>query len=438
MNFLLKIFFYVFLSLLGSDLFSQGKWEAMEIPTQVDLNAVHFVDSINGWVVGNGGTILHTTDGGENWIEQESTTTNDIIDVFFLNANLGWASSFEFSDLPYGTLLLKTTNGGDEWISERYQDDNIFINCILFTDSLNGWMGGSPHAIVRSIDGGNTWQQTEMDTTNLAFFPVLSINFYDDQYGYACGGLFDIAGVVWRTNNGGQKWYAIDSDQAPADEIHELVIFDSLSVMGAGGDPDFGYGVGIIRTIDGGYNWEYEEIGIQGNAYDIEFVNTNEVWAPLGPSKKFIYSLDGGQNWEDRLTPNETSIYDIIFPDSLHGYAVGRSGAFLKFIDAITVGIDSPEAEMEGVILKQNYPNPFTSKTKIGFELPRDYKNILKVNIIVYDINGNQVFTLEHLNPTSGLNTISFDAEDLPSGIYYYQLMIGEEILQIKKMILMR
>ena len=71
--------------------------------------------------------------------------------------------------------------------------------------------------------------------------------------------LFDIAGVIWRTWDGGDHWYAIDPLEAPADEVRGLHCFDSLTVMGAGGDPDFGFGVGIITTEDGGLNWDYDE-----------------------------------------------------------------------------------------------------------------------------------------------------------------------------------
>ena len=90
------------------------------------------------------------------------------------------------------------------------------MTCIFFLDSLVGWMGGIPHALVSTSDGGNLWQQAEVDTSTLAFFPVLDIKFYNEQYGYACGGMFDIAGVTWHTNNGGEKWYAIDASDAPA------------------------------------------------------------------------------------------------------------------------------------------------------------------------------------------------------------------------------
>jgi photosystem II stability/assembly factor-like uncharacterized protein len=115
------------------------------------------VDSLYGWAVGDFGTIIHTSDGGDNWIVQDSKTENEIVDVFFLNRNLGWASEWNTSSFPFGTILLKTTDGGTTWISSPYREDNLYMNCILFLDSLIGWMGGDPDALVKTTDGGIKW-----------------------------------------------------------------------------------------------------------------------------------------------------------------------------------------------------------------------------------------------------------------------------------------
>ena len=120
--------------------------------------------------------------------------------------------------------------GGAYWSGTPFPVDDIFITCILYRDSLNGWMGGSPNVLVKTMDGGITWVQAGIDTSTLAFFPVLSIKFLNEKYGYACGGLHDIAGVIWRTSNRGDLWQAIDPSEAPADEVHGLYIFGSLYV----------------------------------------------------------------------------------------------------------------------------------------------------------------------------------------------------------------
>jgi photosystem II stability/assembly factor-like uncharacterized protein len=425
-----KFLFLFLMILVQSASFAQGTWEKINVPTNQYLRSVFFTDSLYGWVAGDSGTILHTTDGGTSWNIQDTHGFNEVTDVFFLNRNLGWASSLNYSIEPFGTIMLKTTNGGSDWIPNHYPTENIFISCILFLDSLNGWMGGRPHAIVNTVNGGVDWVEAEVDTSTLAFLPVLSIQFYNKNYGYASGGMFDIAGVIWRTSNGGKKWYASESSEAPADEVHGLYIFDSLHVIGAGGDPDFGYGVGMSRTSDGGLHWNYEELDIQGNAYDIDFRNKTEAWAPLGPKQKLIYSLDAGTTWKWVSTPDSSAIYDIHFPDSLHGFAVGKKGAVLKYKPRIIPSV-APLSDLNHKFgLCQNYPNPVTLLTKIKYSVPsydsynhltyNEYASFLELRF--FDLLGNQCASLTDIDLSPGQHELEFKAGKLTPGIYFYQL----------------
>ena len=166
---------------------------------------------------------------------QQSNLDYNIEDVFFLNSSLGWAVAWKSDAPPYGTYILNTKNGGVTWQNSAYRDENIFMNCVLFLDSLTGWMGGDPHAIVKTTNGGINWKQAEIYTVTFAFFPVMSIAFYDEQYGFACGGRRDMAGVTWKTSNGGEKWYPIKPEDAPAEPVRALHIFDSLNVIGFSG-----------------------------------------------------------------------------------------------------------------------------------------------------------------------------------------------------------
>lgn len=403
---------------------AQGTWEKITVPTSVTLNSVFFTDSLYGWIAGDSGTVIHTSDGGKNWDHQVTGTNNNIVSVFFLDRNRGWAASQNYSTTPYGTILLKTLNGGSEWTSVPYPENDIFITCILFTDSLNGWMGGNPHALARTYDGGITWSQAAVDTSVLAFFPVLNIRFYNEKYGYACGGRFDIAGVIWRTDDGGNLWHAIEPSQAPADEVHELHIFDSLNVMGAGGDPDFGYGVGMIRTSDGGLNWKYNELHMQGYASDLEFLNEKEAWAPLGSRRRLIYSMDTGNTWTEIPTPDSLVIIRLTFPDSLHGFGIGWNGAVIKYRPQAT-GISNHFyfQDTDGLIVEQNYPNPFSTLTKIRFTVSglqgsRQFTLQLKV----FSMSGSEVAIPVNSGFSEGKHEIVLDGEGLPPGIYYYRI----------------
>ncbi len=425
----IKISSLLLLWLFCTVAYPQGTWEKIDVPTHQYLKSVCFVDSLYGWIAGDSGVILHTTDGGSTWMQQDTHAANDVEDLFFLNRNLGWASTFNYTSVPYGTILLKTTNGGNTWVSQPFPKENIFVTCILFTDSLHGWVGGKPHALMRTSDGGNSWTQAAIDTSTLAFFPVLCIQFYNDQYGYASGGMFDIAGVTWHTSNGGELWYAIDATNAPADEVHGLHIFDSIHVMGSGGDPDFGYGVGMIRTSDGGLNWNYEELTIQGNAYDLDFRNELEAWAPLGPRRKLIYSMDAGTTWSPVVTPDSVALYDMIFPDSLHGFAVGRDGAMVKYHPPVIPSVPSVSATQNEYTLLRNYPNPVQSTTSIRITVPAggsplavNWQSGTSLQLKVYNVHGATVATLGVGALSPGEHIMAFDASNLPDGVYVCML----------------
>ena len=410
---------------------AQGTWERIAVPTDKNLRSVCFVDSLYGWAAGDSGMIIHTVDGGESWMIQPSQTENDVMSLFFLDRDQGWASSFNYTTLPYGTIILKTTNGGADWTSTPYPEENIFITCILFFDSLTGWMGGQPHALVKTTNGGVDWTQAAIDTSTLAFFPVLGIQFFNEQIGYACGGIFDIAGVTWRTTNGGELWYALEPSQAPADEVHGLHIFDATHVMGAGGDPDYGYGVGILRTADGGLNWDYDELGIQGNAYDLDFRNNSEVWAPLGPRMKFIYSLDTGNTWTSIPTPDSTAIFAVTFPDTMHGFAVGSEGAFLQYIPPVHPGI-SPLPNLTDYLVSCNlYPNP--TKVNSKFEIRNLEPGFISIQI--YTLSGTEVAVLVNKDLPAGEHLVDFDPASLPAGVYIYQLQFNNSVIISKRML---
>lgn len=83
--------------------------------------------------------------------------------------------------------------------------------------------------------------------------------------------------------------------------------------------------------------------------------------------------------------------------------------------------------------LYQNYPNPFNPLTKIKYSIPQSSLVILKV----YDILGNEIATLVNEEKSSGSYTIEFNAGELSSGIYFYQLKAGD-FISTKKLVLLK
>jgi len=83
--------------------------------------------------------------------------------------------------------------------------------------------------------------------------------------------------------------------------------------------------------------------------------------------------------------------------------------------------------------LLQNYPNPFNPSTNIKYDLPKEGL----VTLRVYDILGKEVKTLVNEFERAGTYKITFNASDLPSGIYFYRLS-SKNFNQVKKFILLK
>ncbi|NOX64767.1 MAG: T9SS type A sorting domain-containing protein, partial [Chlorobi bacterium] len=91
--------------------------------------------------------------------------------------------------------------------------------------------------------------------------------------------------------------------------------------------------------------------------------------------------------------------------------------------------------------LSQNYPNPFNPSTKIKYSIPnvemRHASSLRNVSLKIYDILGREVATLVNEQQSPGNYEVIFNATNLPSGTYFYQLNAGT-FVQTKKMLLIK
>jgi len=407
----------------------QNHWEKISQPTDKLLRHVFFVDSLTGWCAGADGIIIHTTDGAISWTKKNSTVNTFIVDLYFLDKKLGWALTLR-NLLPFGTTMLNTTNGGDEWLANDYPEDNVFMTTVFYFDSLYGWLGGS--TIAGTTDGGLSWHEANIDSNLVSGLPVLNFNFYNKQFGYACGGVLDLAGVIWRTTDFGNNWSATG---VSPDEVFDLFVFDSLNALTLSGDPEGFFGTGDIKSDDAGVSWSYAELPLTALSFAIDFRTLTEGWSASG--FKFLFTLDKGESWSEMETPDSLVIFDLMFTDSLTGYAVGERGVVIKYFPQ-PVFINTNIAFLpEELVLHQNYPNPFNPSTKIKFAIA----DFGFVSLKVYDVLGKEVATLVNEERAAGLYESEFSAniegESLTSGIYYYQLTTAGQV-QTKKMILLK
>jgi photosystem II stability/assembly factor-like uncharacterized protein len=406
----------LFVFLFTINIYSQVDWVKLNSPTLLNLEKIFCIDSLNCWAAGDSGIIIHTIDGGLNWSIQHSGITTKIQDIFFINNNLGWAVSARLDSI-FESYILSTTNGGLSWQKKIFEIENKTFHTVYFLDSLNGWIAGGPsQAFFGTSDGGSTWFQPNFkgDYSDL---PVLKIIFFSKEFGIACGGKHDLIGVIWKTIDGGSTWLSKPMGLEP---LRDLYFVDSLNIMGVGGD--FEYGTGIAYSSDGGNTWDYRLPGFLGTATGLSFRKKNEAWACLPAEKKMIISMDSGKSWELYNTHNAT-IKDLTFTDSLHGFAVGDSGVILKYSDDVVFTenenlTNSPTS----FFLYQNFPNPFNPGTSIQYAI--DSKQFVQLK--VYDILGRAVATLVNQEQNAGRYKVNFNASFLSSGVYFYQLRVGD------------
>jgi hypothetical protein len=307
------------------------------------------------------------------------------------------------------------------------------MNAIFYFDSLNGLVGGSK--IAGTTDGGFSWFDANIDSSLVSNRPVLNFNFYNQQFGYACGGFIDLAGVIWRTTDYGLNWSSMG---VSPDQVFDMFIIDSLNAITLSGDPEGIFGIGNMKTTDAGENWSFDELPLFGLSFSIDFRTNTEGWSASG--FKFLSTSDKGETWIEKPIPDSAVIFDLTFTDSSTGYAVGENGVILKYKRSITK-VEYNISPPNRFILQQNYPNPFNPSTKIKFTVPipirEEEMGEKLITLIIYDVLGSEVAVLVNEGKPAGNYEIDFDANGLRSGMYFYRLS-ADGFVQTKKMVLLR
>jgi S-formylglutathione hydrolase FrmB len=121
--------------------------------------------------------------------------------------------------------------------------------------------------------------------------------------------------------------------------------------------------------------------------------------------------------------------FNFKFEISSDGYVYWTDTLRLKTVVTVT----KPELQETTFNLGQNYPNPFNSKTTIKYSVPESSKVILRI----YNVLGKEIETIVSEEKPTGSYEVTWNAGNLPGGVYFYQFNAGG-LIETRKMILRR
>lgn len=263
-------------------------WSGTLKPTDIRQNLFSncFLGEQEGWLVGELGRVLHTTDGGKTFTRSETNTKD------------------------------------------------VFTSIVCFPDKTLIVVGQRGTAL-RSRDGGATWTTLKTGTDR----NLLSVAFVNPKLGIAVGDY----GTILRTEDGGDTWetHPVPEKLVLAEEVAETISPGDILLY----DVDFGtperawivgeFGV-ILASSDGGKNWEAQTGGVETTLFGTEFTDDQRGWA-VGIESVMLRTTDGGATWTQENIPAPKglflSVYDVAVNGN-HAIAIGDSGLLLMSSDA--------------------------------------------------------------------------------------------------------
>ncbi len=303
------------------------------------LTDVHFVDKNNGWVVGSGGMILYTSDGGETWRVQDSGTDYELEGIYFADKFNGWAvggnirpprgENFIDRDVGAMGIILHTQDGGKTWLPQL-MGDGRWLYDVTFVDDQVGWVVGAFGLVMKTEDGGETWKV--QSTGSLKW--LNKVCFVDRHYGWiACEDE-----EVLMTKDGGDLWQKVqtplhkDTNNWPG--VLNAIFFADRKLGWA-----VGRGGNVFQSRDGGTSWTLQQIPYKSpikelvEFQDVYFVNETSGWAISCLGDVVFRTKDSGRTWQVGHTGNRNWLHAIYFVDERTGWIVGERGTILRSDD---------------------------------------------------------------------------------------------------------
>ena len=258
-----------------------------EEPTD-SLRGVSFNDRLHGWAVGDANLILSTSDGGATWVRHDPPPITDQQGPEASDGS-GKYSQWGFQDVQFtddssghvvgiGGAILATTDGGRTWV---WQGDRRYgtLRKVSFPDPQHGRAVGegrpSSFVMIATADGGATWTIDPGGDAGpqVARSNFQAVSFTDPLRGHVASD----SGRIFATTDGGAHWSVQRKDTT---ETFSGIAFSDARRGAAVGYTDFSNGrkAALVTTGDGGETWVPRQLS-GAILWDVAFATPTTAYA---------------------------------------------------------------------------------------------------------------------------------------------------------------
>lgn len=318
-------------------------WSTIPSGTNEFLRAVHFPSSNVGYAVGQNGTILKSTNGGNAWQSLSNAYPGFWFwDVHFVDENVGFiGGESDPGNNPSGAaIVLKTIDGGTTWSTVYSNSSHPIRDIFVLNSTVIYAAGGAENAfgadsrIVKSSDSGVSWAQVgpSIIGTNNAGAIIGGMHFFDENNGVM--GEYDFLDQsYWVTTNNGCASLTMTAIPSSVSYWNFATDFSGPSTGYMTRSTYAGNPAWLRKTTDAGATWSESMISGATNIYDVDFIDVSLGFI-VGDAGAIMKSTDGGASWSNESSGSTDNLRSVCFLTNSLGFAVGENGTILKYSNA--------------------------------------------------------------------------------------------------------